>query len=67
MPQQPANLMMTQLAMETSRPHGSSVLETLPEAPPKPDTRPAPPEHKPDPEPFEPDWPVGRPEPQPKA
>jgi hypothetical protein len=46
---------------------------TLPEAPPfEPQTEPdpapvAPPERKPDLSPFDPDWPEGRPEPQPKA
>ena len=45
---------------------------TLPDAPPaKPDTepdRPPPaPDRKPDLDPFNPEWPDGRPEPQPKA
>ena len=37
--------------------------ETYPDAPPAP----APPERKPDLDPFNPEWPAGRPEPQPKA
>ncbi len=48
----------------------SSVPETLPDAPPQePETvpQPAPAEPQPDLDPFEPDWPDGRPEPQPKA
>lgn len=44
--------------------------ETIPEAPvrePDIDPHPAPPQRRSEPDPFQPDWPAGRPEPQPKA
>ena len=52
---------------------GSTVPETLPEAPiQEPEAEPlpgptAPTDPKPDLDPFNPEWPAGRPEPQPKA
>ena len=55
-----------------TQPAASTVPETLPDAPVRePDTQPRPmpsvPDQKPDLEPFNPPWPAGRPEPQPKA
>ena len=53
--------------------HQAAGPETVPVAPPaEPETRPEsvpepPPQRKPDLDPFNPDWPAGRPEPQPKA
>ena len=68
---QPEILMIAAGATAGRIPSAWAMPETLPEAPPHPDTEPdtlpAPPQRKGEPEPFEPDWPAGRPEPQPKA